>query len=99
MTNKWRRFEVFLPLQRNDGSDIEEEDLGRAVLEVRDQVHGVRFENPNSVGRWVYEGMEYRDNLARLIVEVRDTLANRTWMRAFKARWKKRLDQLELWMV
>ena len=77
MTSKWRRFEVFLPLQRNDGTDISEEELGRAVLEVRDKFHGVRFENPNSVGRWVHEGVEYRDNLARLIVEVGDTAANR----------------------
>lgn len=25
--------------------------------------------------------------------------ANRTWMKAFKARWKGRLEQLEIWMV
>jgi hypothetical protein len=30
---------------------------------------------------------------------VPDSAKNRQWMREFKARWKERLDQLELWMV
>jgi hypothetical protein len=30
---------------------------------------------------------------------VPDTAKHRRWMAAFKARWKARLDQLELWMV
>jgi hypothetical protein len=28
-----------------------------------------------------------------------DTSKNRKWMKAYKARWKERLDQLEIWMV
>jgi hypothetical protein len=32
-------------------------------------------------------------------VDVPDTAANRRWMRAYKARWKAKLDQLELWLV
>ncbi len=34
-----------------------------------------------------------------MIVDVPDTVSNREWMRKFKARWKRRLEQLELWMV
>jgi hypothetical protein len=30
---------------------------------------------------------------------VPDTVKNRRWMRGFKARWRERLGQLELWMV
>jgi len=37
--------------------------------------------------------------LGRLVVDVPDTSANRQWMRQFKATWKERLEQLELWMV
>jgi len=41
----------------------------------------------------------YRDNLVRLAVDVSDTAQSREWMKEFKARWKTRLQQLELWMV
>jgi hypothetical protein len=41
----------------------------------------------------------YRDNLVRIVVDVPDEPDNRRWMRAFKERWKSRLEQLELWMV
>ncbi len=31
--------------------------------------------------------------------DVPDSADNRGWLRNFKARWKTRLDQLELWVV
>jgi hypothetical protein len=30
---------------------------------------------------------------------VPDTAKNRRWMKEFKGRWKKRLEQLDLWLV
>jgi hypothetical protein len=41
----------------------------------------------------------YRDNLVRIVADVPDSAENRAWLRAFKARWKTRLEQLELWVV
>jgi hypothetical protein len=35
----------------------------------------------------------------KLVVDVPDSTANRQWMKQFKAGWKSRLEQLELWMV
>jgi hypothetical protein len=32
-------------------------------------------------------------------VDVPDKKENRLWMKSFKARWKERLGQLEIWMV
>ncbi len=37
--------------------------------------------------------------MSRVVVDVPDTLKNRQWMKQFKSRWKKRLEQMELWMV
>ena len=68
MPSKWRRFEVLIPLQWNDG-------------------------------HWLHDGTVYRDNLSRIIVDVPDTVKNRQWMKKFKARWKRRLEQLEIWLV
>jgi hypothetical protein len=32
-------------------------------------------------------------------VDVPDSAENRRWMKDLKARWKERLEQLDLWMV
>ena len=56
MPSKWRRFEVLIPLQWNDGQEIPEELLGEAVFEILDQFTGVGFENLNVVGHWLHEG-------------------------------------------
>ena len=61
MPSKWRRFEVLIPLQSNDGEEIPEALLGEAVFEILDQFTGVGFENPNVVGHWFDEGAVYRD--------------------------------------
>ena len=50
-------------------------------------------------GHWHHEGLYYRDNLGRIVVDAPDTEENRQWMRDFKARWRTRLEQLELWVI
>jgi hypothetical protein len=99
MSRKWRRFEILLPLQFNDGRPVPGEWLGEAVLEIVDRFGAASYETQSVEGHWRHGGAVYRDNLARLIVDVPDTAANRSWMLEFKARWKARLEQLELWLV
>jgi hypothetical protein len=41
----------------------------------------------------------FRDDLALLVVDVPDTAKNRKWMKAFKARWEQRREQLEIRMA
>jgi hypothetical protein len=99
MSSKWRRFEVLLPLQFNDGRDIPPEWLAEAVLQVADHFGAASYETQKVEGHWRQGGVVYRDNLVKIVVDVPDTTKNRTWMRQFKDRWKTRLEQLELWMV
>ena len=99
MSSKWRRFEVLLPLQFNDGRDVPTEWLAEAVLEVVNHFGAVSYETQKLEGHWRHGGVVYRDNLVRLIVDVPDTAQSRQWMKKFKGRWKTRLEQLELWMV
>ncbi len=99
MSSKWRRFEVLLPLQFNDGRDIPPEWLADAVLEIVGQFGAASYETQRIEGHWQHGVTVYRDNLVRLVIDVPDTLKNRNWMKAFKQRWKAKLDQLELWMV
>jgi hypothetical protein len=99
MSSRWRRFEVLLPLQFNDGRDVPPEWLADAVLEIVDRFGAASYETQKVEGHWRHGGVVYRDNLVRVVVDVPDSAVNRQWMREFKGRWKDRLEQLELWMV
>ena len=96
---KWRRFEVMLPLQFNDGVTVPQEWIGEAVVEIADYFGAASFETQRIEGHWRHAGVLYRDNLVRIVVDVPDSAKNRKWMKEFKKRWKERLKQLELWMV
>jgi len=99
MSSKWRRFEVLLPLQFNDGREVPPQWLAEAVLEIVEHFGAASYETQKVEGHWRQGGVLYRDNLVKVIVDVTDSAGNRQWMRQFKVRWKGRLEQLELWMV
>lgn len=99
MSSKWRRYEVLLPLRFNDGRAVPDEWLAEAVFEIVDRFGAASYETQKVEGHWRHAGTTYRDDLARLIVDVPDVESHRTAMLDFKARWKHRLDQLELWMI
>ena len=98
MSSKWRRYEVMLPLQFNDGREVSPEWLAEAVLDVVDRFGAASYETQNVEGHWRHGGVVYRDNLVKIVVDIPDTAANRNWMKSFKGRWKAKLEQLELWM-
>ena len=99
MSNRWRRFEVMLPLEFNDGRDVPPEWLADAVLEIVEEFGAASYETQRVEGHWRNAGIHYRDTLVRLVVDVPDLPKNRRWMKAFKQRWKVKLEQLELWLV
>ncbi len=99
MSSKWRRFEVLLPLQFNDGRDVPAEWLAEAVLEIVSHFGAASYETQKVEGHWRQGGVVYRDNLVRVVVDTPDLAESRRWMKEFKNRWKTRLEQLELWMV
>ncbi len=99
MSSKWRRFEVLLPLQFNDGSDVPAELLAEAVLEIVDHFGAASYETQKVEGHWRHGGVLIRDNLVKLIVDAPDLASNRRWMKQYKDRWRARLEQVELWMV
>lgn len=99
MPNRLRRFEILLPLQFNDGREIPPELVADATLELVDHFGAVSYETQTVEGHWSYQGTLYRDSLVKLIVDIQDNKANRTWMREFKQRWRDRLEQIDLWLV
>ena len=99
MSSNWRRFEVLLPLQFNDGTEVPAEWLAEAVFEVVDHFGAASYETQKVEGHWRHAGVLYRDDLVKIVVDVTDLSESREWFRDFKDRWKARLDQLDLWMV
>jgi len=90
---------VLLPRQFNDEREVPGEWIAMAVLEIRDRFKGVSHETQVIQGHWRESGVFYRDELQRVVVDIHETRANRLWMRAFKNRWKKTLEQVEIWIV
>ncbi|MFL6211844.1 MAG: hypothetical protein ACJ74W_23565 [Pyrinomonadaceae bacterium] len=99
MSSRWRRFEVLLPLQFNDGRDVPSEWLAEAVLEIADYFGAASYETQKVEGHWRHGGVLYRDDLVRIVVDVPDSVKHRQWMKDFKSRWQQRLEQIELWLV
>lgn len=99
MSNRLRRFEILLPLQFNDGRSVPDEWLAEAVLEIVEHFGAVSYEPQKVEGHWRHQGVLYRDNLVKIVVDTTDEESNREWMRKYKARWKEKLEQLELWLV
>src|SRR5260370_20935486 len=99
MTKRWRRFEVLLPHQFNDGRPVPERLLGKAIREILDRFGAATCERQKIKGFWRHKGRTYREEYSRTIVDVRDTAKNRLWIREFKGRWKVKLEQIELSVV
>jgi hypothetical protein len=70
MSSKWRRFEVLLPLQFNDGREVPSDWLADAVIEVVTHFGAVSYESQKLEGHWRHSGVAYRDNLVKLVVDV-----------------------------
>jgi hypothetical protein len=69
------------------------------MREIVEQFDSASFETKTIEGHWRHQGVLYHDVLRRIFVDVPDTPKNRKWMKQFKARWKARLEQLEIWLI
>lgn len=99
MSKPYRRFELLLPLNFNDGKSVPAELLVETMLELENQFGAVSSETQIIQGHWRYQGETYKDKLTRVFVDVSDTPANRQFFVAFKERLKARFQQLDIWMA
>src|ERR1043166_4813445 len=86
-----RRFEILLPLNYNDGTDIEPEKFDQTAEELSDHFGGVTQDTVRITGTWKYGGTRYRDDLLRMRVDSKDPAAN-AFLQAQKAVWKERFQ-------
>jgi hypothetical protein len=81
MSTNWRRFEVLLPLKRNDGRAFARKVLGEAVLEIVAEFGAASYETQSVEGCWQHQGLTYHDESSRLVIDLPDTAKNRKWMK------------------
>jgi hypothetical protein len=60
-------------------------------LEIVEQFDAASYETQKVEGHWRHQGILYRDSLVKIVIDAT--------MREYKARWKEKLEQLELWLV
>jgi hypothetical protein len=103
LTQRWRRYEILLPLFYNNGSEIEPEKFDETMAELRDRFGGVTLDANPTRGSWLDEGTVYEDVLVRFIVDdqgdqaaLQETLS---FFATYKEALKERFQQIEVWIT
>ena len=99
MTSRFRRFEILIPLRFNDGRAVPAELVAQTMLELEQRFGAVSSETQTIQGRWRHEGQSYRDELARVFVDVADSADTIAFFREFKELLKTRFQQIDIWMT
>lgn len=94
-----RRFEVLLPLRRNDGTPMPDDLVADTLIELEERFGAVSCETQSIRGHWRYEGQSYRDDLIRVFVDVPDAPESREYFVECKERLKVRFEQIDIWMT
>jgi hypothetical protein len=68
-----RRYEILLPLQFNDGDAVPVALLWQTVEELESRFGAVSWDSQVVRGIWEHEGVLYRDNNTRLVLDVEDS--------------------------
>lgn len=99
MSNSYRRYEILLPLKFNDRRPIPDELMGATLRELRSRFGAISLETQTIHGPWSYSGQEYRDELVRVFVDVKDDEDARQFFHKFKERIKQRFGQVDIWIT
>ena len=99
MSSLLRRYEILLPLRFNDGQPVPDELIADTLIELKQRFGAVSHETQVIHGLWQHEAQAFRDDLARVFVDVPDQPENREFFSEFKERLKNRFQQLDIWVT
>src|SRR5688572_22451299 len=99
MNSGYRRYEILLPLQFNDGNNVPDEFVGDALLELRRRFGAASSETQIIRGQWEHGGQLYFDDSLRIFVDVADSADNLEFFKSFKQALKQRFQQLDIWIT
>ena len=92
------KFEIYLPLRYNDGSDIETEKLKEIQQQLIAVFGAMTLSSLSSPlqGKWRYGGVEYIDDIFRIDIIDREEWDTIQFFKNFKRRVKRTLRQLDI---
>jgi hypothetical protein len=88
-----------LPLRFNDGQPVPDELVADTLIELKQRFGAVSHQTQVIRGLWQHEGQAFRDDLARVLVDVTDLPENREFFPEFKERMKNRFRQVDIWVT
>ena len=92
------RFEILLPLNYNDGTEIEPTKFDQTADELSERFGALTEDTVRVTGTWKYGGTRYRDTLFRMRIDTTDPGAI-AFLKAKKETWKERFRQLDIWIT
>ncbi len=95
----FKRFEILLPLQHNDGSPVDATLVNQTWKELVARFQAVTVEPSPLRGVWNHEGREFEDTLIRIVVVTEDSPEVRAFFASFKDTLKVRFEQLDIWIT
>ena len=99
MSRAFQRYEILLPLRFNDGHPVPDDLVATLLLEMRTRFGAVSCETQTIRGHWQHEGVEFRDDLIRVFVDVPRELDCRAYFLDLKERTKAAFQQVEIWIT
>jgi len=93
------RYEILLPLNRNDGTAQAPEDLMRTIKEITRQMGGCTHDHSRIDGFWNHEGTTFHDQLNRVLVDVDDTPESLAYFMILKTALEERFQQHSIYIT
>lgn len=96
---EYRRYEILLPRQFNDGTPVPPELLRKTFRELEDRFGAVSAEQQVIMGSWRDGEETFHDQLLRIFVDVPRSDEHERFFADFKQDLKSRFQQLEIWVT
>ena len=93
-----KKYEIYLPLKYNDGTDIEPEklkEIRQQLIAVFGAVTGSSLSAPFQ-GTWRYGGVEFVDDIVKFEVITRQDFGSNLFFKRFKHQLKRNLRQFDI---
>jgi hypothetical protein len=94
-----KEFDIFIPLNYNDGTAVEGEKLQRLQRRLLEHFAGLTFFPQPNEGYWKLRNVTYRDEIVIYRVLASDAAEARAFLRTLKAELKTTLRQEEILII
>jgi len=94
-----RRYQIILPLAKNDGSSFPPELLDSFITQLTVEFGGLTIEKGGVHGVWRNAGVDFCEENLRLVCDVPATIKNLDFFINFKKQCKVAFEQEEIWLT